>query len=184
MYAFLRGNTPFFRPARRVRQLPPWNPLNGLPGSPHVAFQRAPLHALPVSWSYIMHNEAISTFHRWMAAAPAFGHWCQLWVAKAFPPFRARSRRVSAQSCATICGTMVRDSDAHDKPWLKVFVGHPAVGNIMGWPREGLPLFQQLLCSLPVLAVATVWEVGELWLYDRQLRRVVPVMEGQQCMAV
>ena len=27
-------------------------------------------------------------------------------------------------------------------------------------------------------------DVGELWLYDRQLRRVVPVAEGQRCMAV
>ena len=79
---------------------------------------------------------------------------------------------------------MVRDPDGHDEPWLKVFVGHPAVGSIMGWPREVLPIFQQPLCSLPVLAVATVLDVGELWLYDRQLRRVVPVAEGQKCMAV
>ena len=27
-------------------------------------------------------------------------------------------------------------------------------------------------------------DVGELWLYDRHLRRVVPVAKGQKCMAV
>ena len=91
---------------------------------------------------------------------------------------------MSAQSWATIRGTMVRDSAGHDEPWLKVFVGHPAVGSIMGWPREVLPVFQQPLCSLPVLAVATVLDVGALWLYDQQLRRVVPVAKGQRCMAV
>ena len=32
-YAFLRGDTPFYLPAGRVRQLPPWNPFDGLPGS-------------------------------------------------------------------------------------------------------------------------------------------------------
>ena len=54
----------------------------------------------------------------------------------------------------------------------------------MGWPSDVLPVFQQLLCSLPVLAVAIVLDAGEVWLYDRQLRRVVPVAEGQRCMAV
>ena len=62
---------------------------------------------------------------------------------------------------------MVRDSDGHGEPWLQVFASHPAVGNIMRWPREVLPVLQQPLCSLPVLAVATVLHVGELWLYDR-----------------
>ena len=108
----------------------------------------------------------------------------EAWLAQDFPRFRARSREVSAQSSATIRGTMVRNSDGHEEPWLKVFVGHPAVGSIMGLPREVLPVFQQPLCSLPVLAVATLLDVGELWLYDRQLRRVVPVVEGQKCMAV
>ena len=27
-------------------------------------------------------------------------------------------------------------------------------------------------------------DVGELWLYDQQLQRIVPVAEGQRCMAV
>ena len=54
----------------------------------------------------------------------------------------------------------------------------------MGWPSDVLPVLQQLLCSLPVLAVAIVLDAGEVWLYDRQLRRVVPVAEGQRCMAV
>ena len=36
----------------------------------------------------------------------------------------------------------------------------------MGWPREVLPVFQQPLCNLPVMAVAVVLDVGTLWLYD------------------
>ena len=39
----------------------------------------------------------------------------------------------------------------------------------MGWPCEVLLVFQQPLCSLLVLAVAIVLDVGALWLYDRQL---------------
>ena len=168
-----------------MRQLPPSNPFEGLLGSLQAAFQRAPLHALLLSRSYITHNQAMTTFTQGMAAAAqAFSQWIEYWVSQDFPTFRARSREVSTQSWATIRGTMVRDSDGHGEPWLKVFVGHPAVGGIMGWPREVLPVFQQPLCSLPVLAVATVLDVGELWLYDRQLRRVVPVAEGQKCMAV
>ena len=54
----------------------------------------------------------------------------------------------------------------------------------MGWPREVLPALQQPLCNLPVLAVATMRDVGALWLYDRQLRGVIPVAEGQRSMAV
>ena len=49
----------------------------------------------------------------------------------------------------------------------------------MGWPREVLPVLQQPLCSLPVLAVATVLDVGALWLYDLRLQRIIPVAEGQ-----
>ena len=105
-------------------------------------------------------------------------------MAQDFATFRARSREVSAQSRATIRGTMVRNPDGHDEPWLKVVVGHPVVGSVMGWPGDILPVFQQPLCSLPVLAVATVLGMGELWLYDRQLRRVIPVAQGQRCMAV
>ena len=60
--AFLRGDTPLWPPARRDRQLPPWNAFDGLLGSPQAAFERAPLHALLVSGSYIAHAEAMSTF--------------------------------------------------------------------------------------------------------------------------
>ena len=175
-YAFLQADTPFCSPAGRVRQLVPRNPFDGLPGSLQVAFQRAPLHALLVSRSYITHVEAMSTFPQLMvAAAQAFSQWIESWVAQDFPAFRERSRTVSAQSWATIHGTMVRDPDGRGEPWLQVFANHPAVGNIMGWPREVRPLLQQPLCSLPVLAVATVLDVGALWLYDRQLRRITPV---------
>ena len=37
-YAVLRGDTPICPPAARVRQLPPWNPFEGLPGSLRAAF--------------------------------------------------------------------------------------------------------------------------------------------------
>ena len=43
---------------------------------------------------------------------------------------------------------------AKSAPRLQVFADHPAVGNIMGWPREVLPVFHQPLCNLPVLAMA------------------------------
>ena len=76
--------------------------------------------------------------------------------------FRARSREVSTQSWATIRGTMVRDSDGHNEPWIKVYVGLPAVGCVMGWLGGVLPVFQQPLCSLLVLAVAVVLDSGEL----------------------
>ena len=117
-------------------------------------------------------------------AAQAFGQWIESWVAKDYPAFWERSRTVSAQSRATIRGTMVRDLEGHGEPWLQVFANHPADGNIMGSPREGLPVLQQPLCSLPVLAVATVLSVGVLWLYDLQLQRIIPVAEGQWSMAV
>ena len=124
VYAFLRGDTPFCPPAGRVRQLPPWNPYDGLPGNLQAAFQRAPLHALLVSRWYITHDEAMSTFPQWMAAAaPAFGQWIESWIAHDYPAFRERSRTVSAHSWATIRGTMVRDSD---EPWLQVFANDSA----------------------------------------------------------
>ena len=63
---------------------------------------------------------------------------------------------VTAQSRATVRGTMVRSPDGKSAPWLQVFADHPAVGNIMGWPREVLPVLQQPLCNLSVLAVATM----------------------------
>ena len=88
-------------------------------------------------------------FPQWMAAvAQAFTRWIESWVAQDFPTFRARSREVSAQSWATIRGTMVCNPDGHDEPWLKVFVGHPATGSIMGWPSDVLSVFLQPLCSL------------------------------------
>ena len=78
VYVFLRGDTPFCPPAGRVRQLPPWNPYDGLLGNLHAAFQRAPLHALLVSRSYITYKEAMSSFPQWMAAvAQAFSQWIE-----------------------------------------------------------------------------------------------------------
>ena len=91
---------------------------------------------------------------------------------------------VSAQSWATVRGTMVRGPDGHSDPWLQLYADHPAVGNIMGWPREVLPVFQQPLCNLPVLAVAVVLHVGALWLYDWQLRQVIPAVTARRSMAV
>ena len=163
----------------------PWNPFEGLPGSLQAAFQRAPLDALLVSWSYITHTDAMSMFPKCMAAAAhTFSQWIESSVAQAFPAFRERSCTVSAQSWATIRGTMVRDRDGRGEPWLKVFASHRAVQNIMGWPREVLPVFQQPLCSLPILALATVLHLGTLWLYDQPLQRIVLVVEGQRSMAV
>ena len=185
MYAFLRGDTPFCPPAGRVRQLPPWNPFHGLPGNPPAAFQRAPLHALLVSRSYITYEEAMSSFPHWMAAvAQAFSQWIESWMIQDYPAFRERSRMVSAQSWATVRGTMVRSLDGRSEPLLHLFADHPAVGSIMGWPREVLPVLQQPLCNLPVLAVATMLDVGVMWLYDRQLRRVIAATTGQRSMAV
>ena len=112
----------------------------------------------------------MSTFpERTAAAAQAFSKWIESWVAQDFATFRARSCEVSSQSRATIGGTMVRNQYCHDEPWLKVFVGHPAVGSIMGWPSDVLLVFQQPLFSLPVLAVAIVLGMEELWLYPWRL---------------
>ena len=97
--AFLWGDTPFCPPAGRVRHLPPWNPFDGLPDNLQAAFRRAPLHALLVSGSPITHDEAMSTFPQWMAAAAqAYGQWIEPWVAQDYPQFRERSHTVSAQS--------------------------------------------------------------------------------------
>ena len=54
----------------------------------------------------------------------------------------------------------------------------------MGWPCEVLPVLQQPLCNLPVLAMATILNVGVTWLYDRQLQRVIPAATGQRSLAV
>ena len=78
------------------------------------------MHALLVSGTYITHNEAMSTF---LECTQAFSKWIESWVAQDLTTFRARSREVSADAWATIWGTMVRNPDGHDKPWLKVFVG-------------------------------------------------------------
>ena len=127
----------------------------------------------------------MSTFPQWMAAAAhAFGQWIESRVAQDYPAFRERSRSVSAQPWATIRGTMVRDSDGHGEPWLQVFADHPAVENLMAWPSEVLLVLPQPLCFPLVLAVATVVNVGVLWLYEWQLKRIIPVAEGQRSMAL
>ena len=79
---------------------------------------------------------------------------------------------------------MVRGPDGQSDSWLQVYTNHPAVGNVMGWPREGLPVLQQPLCGLPILAVAIVLDVGTLWPYDRQLRRAIPAVAERRSMAV
>ena len=79
---------------------------------------------------------------------------------------------------------MVRSPDGQGDPWLQVYANHPAVGNVMGWPGEVLPVLQQPLCSLPILAVAVVLDVGTLWLYDRQLRRAIAAVTERRSMAV
>ena len=127
----------------------------------------------------------MSLFPHWMAAvAQAFSQWIGSWVARDIPAFREWSRVVSAQSWATVRGTVVRDLDGQNDSWLQVYTNHPAVGNVMGRPREVLPVFQQPLCGLPILAVAVVLDVGTLWLYHRQLRRAIPAVTGRRSMAV
>ena len=127
----------------------------------------------------------MSLFPHWMAAvAQAFDLWIGSWVARDITSFREWSRVVSAQSWALVRGTKVRSPDGQSDPWLQVYANHPAVGNVMGWPREVLPVLQQPLCSLPILAVAVVLDVGTLWLYDRQLRRAIPAVTEQRSMAV
>ena len=141
VYAFLRGDTPFCPPAGRIQRRPPWNPFAGLPGDLRATFQRAPLHALLVPRSCIAHEEAMSLFPHWMAAvAQAFSQWIGSWVARDITAFREWSRVVSAQSWALVRGTMVRSPDGQSDPWLQVYANHPAVGNVMGSPREVLPV--------------------------------------------
>ena len=91
---------------------------------------------------------------------------------------------VSAQLWALVRGTMVRSPDGQSDPWLQVYANHPAVGNVISWPRKVLPVLQQPLCSLPILAVADVLDVNTLWLYDRQLRRAIPAVTERRSMAV
>ena len=127
----------------------------------------------------------MSLFPHWMAAvAQTFSQWISSWMARDYPAFREWSRVVSAQSWAMLSGTILRGPDGQSDPWLQVYADHPAVGNIMGWPRELLPVFQQPLCKLPVLAVAVVLNVGMLRLYDPQLGRVIPAVTERRSMAV
>ena len=185
VYAFLQGATPFCSPAGRVERQSPWNPFDGLPDNLQATFRRAPLHALLVPKSYIAQEEAMSPFPHWMAAVTqAFSQWIESWVARDYLAFRERSRMVSAQSRATVRGTMVRGPDGQSEPWLQVFADHPAIGNIMGWPCEVLPVLHEPLCSLPLLAVATVLDVGALWLYDHQDPRVNSAVTERRSMDV
>ena len=171
VYAFLRGDTPFCPPAGRIQRRPLWNPFAGLPSDLRATFQRAPLHALLVPRSCIAHEEAMSLFPHWMAVvAQAFSQWIRSWVARDITAFREWFRVVSAQSWALMRCTMVRSPDGHSDTRLQVYANHPAVGNVMGRPREVLPVLQQPLSSLLILAVAVVLDLGTLWLYDRQLR--------------
>ena len=185
LYAFLRGDTPFCPPAGRIQQRPSWNPFDGLPSNLQATFQRAPLHALLVPRSYIAYKEAMSLFpHRMAAVAQAFSQWIRSWMVRDFPAFREWSRVVSAQSWAMVRGIVVRGPDGQSDPWLQVYADSLAVGNVMGWPREVLPVFHQPLCTLPVLAIAVVLDVGTLWLYDRQLQRAISAVTERRSLAV
>ena len=150
-----------------------------------AAVQATSLHALMVPRSYIAHEEAMTSFPDWMAAvAQAFSQWIGSWLTRDYPAFRGWSRVVSAQSWAIMRGTMVRGPDGQSDTWLQVYADHPVVRNILGWPREVLPVFQQPLCNLPVLVVSIVHDVGTLWLYDGQLLRVIPAVTERRSMAV
>ena len=117
VYVFLRGNTPFCPPAGRVQRQPPWNPFDGLPNNLQATFQRAPLHALLVSRSYITYEEAMSSFPQWMAAPEeAFSQWIESWMTQDYPAFWERSRMVSTHTWATVRGTMVRGPDGQSEP--------------------------------------------------------------------
>ena len=71
-----------------------------------------------------------------MGAAPNELQWGKLlWTT-----FREWSRVVSAQSWALVRGTKVRSPDGQSDPWLQVYANHLVVGNVMGWPREVLPV--------------------------------------------
>ena len=78
----------------------------------------------------------------------------------------------------------MRGPDGQSDPWPQVYADHLTVGNIMGWPREVLPVFQQPLCTLPVLAVAVVLNLGTLCLHYQQSRRVIPAVAERRSMAV
>ena len=94
-----------------------------------------------VSRLHIMYNKAMSIFPQWMAgAALAFGAPLECWVTRECGAFCVGSGELSAQSWAIIRSTVVRESDAHDKPWLKVYVRLLAVGRITRWLGSVLPV--------------------------------------------
>ena len=74
-------------------------------------FQRPLLHALLVSPSYIVYDEALWTFPRWMnAVVLAFRGCLESWMSADCSAFCARSREVYAESSAKVRDTMVCDS--------------------------------------------------------------------------
>ena len=54
-YSFLRGDTPFWPPASRVRLLPPWSPLDGLPADLQAAFEGTAACVAGVKVVHYMH---------------------------------------------------------------------------------------------------------------------------------
>ena len=146
-YAFLRGDTPFCPPAARVRQLQPWNLYDGLPGNLQTTFQRAPLHAVLLSRSYLMQDEARSRFLQWIAAAAqACSQRIKSCMSQDYPTFREGSRMVSALSWATLSGTMVRDSDCPGFRSLHTIrLSGTSLASTLNWCRSSndrCPLFQ------------------------------------------
>ena len=106
--------------------------------------------------SCIAHEEAMSLFPHWMAAvAQAFNLWISSMVARDITTFREWSGVVSAQSWALVRGTNVRSPGGQSDPWLQVYANHLAVGNVMGWPRDVLPVLQQ---PLYLCAVSQSWQ--------------------------
>ena len=146
-----------------------------------MAFQRAQLHALLVSPSYITYHEAMSTFPQWMAAAArAFGAWLESGVTQDFAAFQGGVRAV-----------------------LGLHPRHH--GTRLGWPQRAMAqgvcrqscsrechgLARRCATGLPTAVVlpsgpcgATVLDMEESWWYDQRLRRVIPLAHGRSCMAV
>ena len=81
----------------------------------------------------------MSMFPQWMAAAAvAFNTWLESWVTRDYGAFYARSKELSEQLWPTIRGTMVRDPDRHDEPWLK--------GNMLAFVQLGVSWVGQVVC--------------------------------------
>ena len=128
----------FCAPICRTGQLPPRKPLDGLPADRHVAFQCVPWRTFGIT--------VIDCVPRSHAPVPQVdgryivGLRCMLGVLDIPAPsvharsfghpglFRVRSKDVSAQSWATVRGTMARDLDGNETPCLKIYVSHSAVG--------------------------------------------------------